>query len=53
MSVPLWAWIGTLAVFAALISADLALTSGTHGSGGPADPIPLASTGLATRETNK
>jgi hypothetical protein len=32
MSVPLWAWIGTLAVFAALISADLVLTSDTHGS---------------------
>src|SRR5260370_39252793 len=32
MSVPVWAWIGTLAVFAVLISADLVLTRGPHGS---------------------
>ena len=33
MTVPLWAWAGTLAVFAVLIAADLAFTRGTGGTG--------------------
>ena len=33
MTVPLWAWAGTLAIFAVLIAADLAFTRGTGGTG--------------------
>ena len=33
MTVPLWAWAGTLAIFAVLIAADLLVTRGTGGTG--------------------